>query len=288
MSARNECTYPEKGHHPEKDDHPTDGRGTIPTGVPTAVEQDRRPRVPPLPWRQGEDGLDDRQHPQRRQAFEKVFQPGGSRLRGQRVGHTGLPEIRVIQGLHRIHVKIDDRVSNKTKQKHSQHQDGHRQAQLRKGTTDPARPGEPLQPVLEPARRTLPEIPLAVIRVRMAPGLQASFVDITRGSLALARAHQPAGFRVRRLVDDSRAGLEEVRDVFGRRQEGREDRLETDPADPRGIMLFGSLLRGLSGRLGRVAAIVSVWGLGLLTSWEALPGWLIERVHSLRQFGLKS
>jgi hypothetical protein len=57
----------------------------------------------------------------------------------------------------------------------------------------------------------------------MAPGLKASLVNVTRRTFAFAGAKKPAKLWVRRLIDDSRLGLEETWQVFRRGVKGRRD-----------------------------------------------------------------
>ena len=93
-------------------------------------------------------------------------------------------------------IEIDDRIGHKPHPEQGQHEDGHRQHDLRGRAADPSAPRHALEPVLEAAGGTLPVVALGIPRVRMPPGLQTALVDVFGGTFALAGPEETTGFGV--------------------------------------------------------------------------------------------
>lgn len=93
-------------------------------------------------------------------------------------------------------IEIDDRIGHKPHPEQGQHEDGHRQHDLRGRAADPSAPRHALEAVSEAAGGTLPVVALGVPRVGMPPGLQTAFVDVFGGTLALAGAEETTCFWV--------------------------------------------------------------------------------------------
>ena len=96
----------------------------------------------------------------------------------------------------RLSVEIDDRIGHKPHPEQGEHEDGHRQHDLRGRAADPSAPRHALEAVFEAAGGTLPVVALGVPRVRMPPGLQTALVDIFGGTFALAGAEETTCFWV--------------------------------------------------------------------------------------------
>lgn len=112
-------TNPEERGYSNQDNQPANiGRSAPPCLPPTTTKNTTRANMPPVPRRHCQESLEERQNTQGCQTLGQMFIPGGSSASTHSIGYrTGLPELGVKDGVERIHVKIDDGVSNKSKQK---------------------------------------------------------------------------------------------------------------------------------------------------------------------------
>jgi len=226
-------THPHKGEGTNDDVRQVDIFQSIPAAT-APVAPTPGAEVEPVEGRHGPHGLQEAQQAQGEEALDEVVEPTFGFVGAKLVIGIEVVQVathRIGDGAYRIQPHVDDGIGHEAQDKDGEDEGEYGQADPGDAAGDPAAPLQPLELVLEAARRALPVVPVSH-GLGDAPGLEAALVHVFLRALASARADEPV-VGILADVPDARAAPEEGGRAVARVFERGRHHLQADTAGPR-------------------------------------------------------